>query len=85
MRDAIRRGRMLRCKTCNLKGATLGCLKKTCRASYHLSCARNHGCLLNVDPYVVACPEHVYNLPDGLSDRLGFKRPPRTRTVGVGS
>ena len=71
---AVRRGRMLRCKVCNEKGATLGCLKKTCKSSYHLRCARLHGCLLNIEPYAVACPEHVDQLPDGLSQILGFKR-----------
>lgn len=71
--EAVRRGRMLRCKTCGQKGATLGCMKKTCRSSYHLDCARKHGCLLNMDPYAVACPEHVEQLPGGLSHQLGFK------------
>lgn len=28
------------------KGATLGCFKLTCRASYHLACARKYRCLL---------------------------------------
>lgn len=74
VKDAIRRGRMLRCRICGLKGATLGCLKRTCRSSYHLPCAREHGCLLNVEPYAVACPEHVYDLPDGLSAKLGFPK-----------
>lgn len=28
------------------KGATLGCFKLTCRASYHLACARKYKCML---------------------------------------
>ena len=48
MREAVRRGRMIRCKTCYSKGATLGCHKRTCRASCHLPCARAHHCLLQV-------------------------------------
>jgi hypothetical protein len=80
---AVRRGRMLRCKTCGQKGATLGCLKKTCKCSYHLPCARDHGCLLNMEPYAVACPEHVDQLPDGLSLKLGFKRGKRVRSEGM--
>lgn len=72
IKDAVRRGRMLRCKRCNEKGATLGCLKRTCKASYHLPCARDHDCLLMVSPYVVACPGHEDQLPGGLSHRLGF-------------
>ena len=34
--------------TCRRKGATLGCFKRTCRASYHLACARKYNCLLQV-------------------------------------
>lgn len=46
--DATRRGRMIKCKMCGEKGATLGCHKRSCRASFHLSCARDQGCLLKV-------------------------------------
>ena len=46
--EAVRRGRMIKCKLCGEKGATLGCHKRSCRASFHLSCARDHGCLLQV-------------------------------------
>jgi hypothetical protein len=81
VKEAVRRGRMLRCKVCNLKGATLGCLKRTCRTSYHLPCARAHGCLLQVEPYVVACPEHVGSLPGGPSRRSGQRRPAGARPV----
>ena len=80
---AVRRGRMLKCITCKQKGATLGCLKKTCKFSYHLPCAREHGCLLHMDPYAVACPEHVDQLPDGLSQKLGFKKGKRMRSESV--
>lgn len=46
--EAVRRGRMIKCKLCGEKGATLGCHKRSCRASFHLPCAREHGCLLQV-------------------------------------
>ena len=59
VKDAIRRGRMIRCKHCNERGATLGCLVDTCRSSYHLPCARDCGCNLKLDPYEVFCPKHV--------------------------
>jgi hypothetical protein len=62
LKDAIRRGRMIRCRVCNEKGATLGCMKRTCKHSFHLTCAREFGCLLQVEPYRVACPEHVDQL-----------------------
>jgi len=59
VKDAIRRGRMIRCKHCNEKGATLGCLVETCRSSYHLACARECNCTLRLDPYEVYCPKHI--------------------------
>ena len=70
---AVRRGRMLKCRRCNEKGATLGCLKASCKHSFHLTCARKHGCLLSMDPYCVACPEHVDQLPVGLMAKLGIR------------
>ena len=41
---------MIKCRTCNQKGATLGCHHSACRHSYHLSCARESKCLLMVCP-----------------------------------
>ena len=48
--DAVRRGRMLRCKVCGEKGATMGCVLKTCKKSFHLPCARATHCALQVQP-----------------------------------
>ncbi len=39
---------MLRCKVCNEKGATMGCVLKTCKKSFHLPCARATKCALQV-------------------------------------
>jgi len=82
VKEALRRGRMLRCKVCNERGATLGCLKRTCRASYHLSCAREHNCLLHIDPYVVACPEHVASLPNSTTRRRASANPRPRKPAG---
>jgi hypothetical protein len=46
--EAVRRGRKIKCRECGLKGATLGCLNRFCRSSFHLSCARDSGCELLV-------------------------------------
>ena len=48
--EAVRRGRKIKCRECGGKGATLGCLNRFCRSSFHLSCARNCGCELQVTP-----------------------------------
>ncbi|KAK9808673.1 hypothetical protein WJX72_001750 [[Myrmecia] bisecta] len=49
--EAVRRGRMIKCRVCGQKGATLGCHMRNCRPSFHLPCARENGCLLQMDPY----------------------------------
>ncbi len=64
VKDAIRRGRMLKCKVCGEKGATLGCFLRTCRCSFHLPCARRNKNVIQMDPYYVACPEHFGNPGD---------------------
>lgn len=49
-----------------MKGATLGCLNRFCRSSYHLSCARASNCELNGEPYNVMCPLHQSSEPRPL-------------------
>lgn len=58
MRKAVRRGRMLRCKACKQRGATVGCFDSGCQCVYHLPCAAEVGCRLEEDGHVVWCPMH---------------------------
>ena len=64
--DAVRRGRMIKCKTCGQKGATLGCHHKSCRLSYHLDCARKSNCLVQArmdsDRYVLHAASIMFSL-----------------------
>ena len=46
--DAVRRGRMIKCRACAHKGATLGCHIRSCRTSFHFPCARRNGSRLDV-------------------------------------
>jgi hypothetical protein len=62
--EAVRRGRKIKCKQCGAKGATLGCLNRFCRSSYHLSCARASGCELNVRRLLLAS-QLAYSLCTG--------------------
>ncbi|MEW5303074.1 MAG: hypothetical protein WDW36_005802 [Sanguina aurantia] len=55
---AVRRGRALRCKLCNERGATLGCFQEGCPAVYHLQCAQSVGCQLQPHSHEVRCPQH---------------------------
>lgn len=57
VKDAIIRGRRLKCKLCGEKGATLGCFSKRCKSSFHLPCARKV-CILKGNPYFVCCQDH---------------------------
>ena len=55
--EAVRRGRMIKCKACNRKGATLGCHIRSCRHSFHMVCARATKCRLHVRaPFLSASP-----------------------------
>lgn len=36
--SAIKRGRQLKCHACGQAGATVGCINKTCRRSFHVPC-----------------------------------------------
>ena len=66
--DAVRRGRMIKCKTCGQKGATLGCHHKSCRLSYHLNCARKSSCLVQVGPLMQLQDGHGHVLSKLLHD-----------------
>ncbi|TRY74649.1 hypothetical protein TCAL_01625 [Tigriopus californicus] len=54
-----RRGQRLKCVHCDRKYATLGCRDKTCRKTFHLPCARDHGDGLQFcDDFASFCREH---------------------------
>jgi len=55
--SACLRGRRIRCRKCNMKGATMGCFSKNCKHSWHLPCARME-CIINKDPFFVCCQQH---------------------------
>lgn len=54
-----RRGQRLKCVYCDRNYATLGCRDKTCRKTFHLPCAREHGDGLQFcDDFASFCREH---------------------------
>lgn len=77
----IHRGRALKCRHCGAKGATLGCMIKSCLKSYHLGCGRDAGCLLNSHPYRFFCPSHVAVGRAELQEALGLPSDPPTLFV----
>ncbi|KAJ1271848.1 hypothetical protein BS78_06G157200 [Paspalum vaginatum] len=55
----LARASKIKCSVCNLKGAALGCLVKSCRKSFHFPCAHNiPGCRWDEENFVMLCPTH---------------------------
>ncbi|XP_028759187.1 protein BREAST CANCER SUSCEPTIBILITY 1 homolog isoform X1 [Neltuma alba] len=54
------RSRRIKCSFCGLKGAALGCFEKTCRRSFHVTCAKyTSQCRWDMDNFVMLCPPHA--------------------------
>ncbi|CAK1545683.1 unnamed protein product [Leptosia nina] len=60
--SAISRGKMIKCATCELKGASVGCCAKNCSETYHYVCARRTNCAF-LDDKRVFCPTHGKDIP----------------------
>lgn len=60
--SAISRGKMIKCATCELKGASVGCCAKNCSETYHYACARKTSCAF-MDDKRVFCPAHGKDVP----------------------
>ncbi|EEF35848.1 brca1 associated ring domain, putative [Ricinus communis] len=59
LKAELARGSKLKCSKCGLKGAALGCFQKSCRRSYHVTCAMEiAGCRWDYDNFLVLCPSH---------------------------
>ncbi|KAL0383648.1 UNVERIFIED_CONTAM: BRCA1-associated RING domain protein 1 [Sesamum calycinum] len=53
------RSSKLKCSSCGLKGAALGCFAKSCRRSYHVPCALEiPECRWDCDDFLMLCPIH---------------------------
>ncbi|XP_061837474.1 uncharacterized protein [Nerophis lumbriciformis] len=46
------------CSLCQRPGAIMGCSQKGCTHSYHYTCARHTGCVLNEDNFSMRCRQH---------------------------
>ncbi|CAH0477320.1 unnamed protein product [Peronospora belbahrii] len=56
---AIKRGRQLKCTSCNSFGATVGCIVPKCRRNYHLRCAVESGGEIDRTTYSLFCKLHA--------------------------
>ncbi|CAN4093563.1 unnamed protein product [Withania somnifera] len=53
------RAAKLKCSSCGMKGAALGCYVKSCRRSYHVPCAFEiQDCQWDMENFVMLCPIH---------------------------
>ncbi|XP_031753081.1 uncharacterized protein LOC100492657 isoform X1 [Xenopus tropicalis] len=60
--NEIKRGRKMKCSSCNKVGGTIGCNKKSCRKTYHYMCAETNGALIienqEEENYIIYCTKH---------------------------
>ncbi|KAL3874226.1 hypothetical protein ACJMK2_037271, partial [Sinanodonta woodiana] len=69
----VKRGSRLKCIYCKKKGATIGCVVKSCRKVFHFGCGRKNSTLHQFfDTYRSYCPDHRPRQQCNVSDRLAF-------------
>uniref|UniRef100_A0A5B7AMK6 Putative BRCA1-associated RING domain protein 1 n=1 Tax=Davidia involucrata TaxID=16924 RepID=A0A5B7AMK6_DAVIN len=54
----VARAAKLKCSSCGIKGAALGCFVHSCRKSYHVPCALDLYCRWDCEDFLVLCPIH---------------------------
>ncbi|KAJ0967536.1 hypothetical protein J5N97_024453 [Dioscorea zingiberensis] len=56
----LARAAKIKCSSCGLKGAALGCYVKSCRRSFHVPCAFEiSGCRRDYEKFLLLCPAHA--------------------------
>ncbi|XP_050364537.1 BRCA1-associated RING domain protein 1 [Argentina anserina] len=59
LKAEVTRGAKLKCAKCGVKGAALGCYVKSCRRSYHVTCAIEVSkCRWDNENFLLLCPTH---------------------------
>ncbi|EHA8587102.1 putative protein BREAST CANCER SUSCEPTIBILITY 1 [Cocos nucifera] len=61
----LARASKIKCSSCGLKGAALGCYVKSCRRSFHVPCAAEiQDCRWDAENFLLLCPVHFsHKLP----------------------
>ncbi|PON71644.1 BRCA1-associated [Parasponia andersonii] len=72
----LTRSRRIKCSCCGTKGAALGCYEKSCRKSFHVTCAKlMPQCRWDTDKFVMLCPLHPSSkFPSESSESQARKR-----------
>ncbi|KAK4782495.1 hypothetical protein SAY86_016597 [Trapa natans] len=75
----LARSKRIRCSCCGIKGAALGCFEKSCRKSFHVTCAKmTPECQWDNVNYVMLCPLHVTSkLPTEATNTSIKEKKPR--------
>ncbi|CAB4276528.1 unnamed protein product [Prunus armeniaca] len=80
----LTRSRRIKCSCCEIKGAALGCYERSCRKSFHVTCAKlMPQCRWDTDNFVMLCPLHASSkLPNESSESQARRRKsnPRKQT-----
>ncbi|MQL81710.1 hypothetical protein Taro_014172, partial [Colocasia esculenta] len=68
----LARSKRIKCSCCGLKGAALGCFEKSCRKSFHYTCAKLiQQCRWDTENFVMLCPLHLSSvLPSEIPESL---------------
>ncbi|KAL6282708.1 hypothetical protein ACE6H2_013637 [Prunus campanulata] len=72
----LTRSRRIKCSCCEIKGAALGCYERSCRKSFHVTCAKlMPQCRWDTDNFVMLCPLHASSkLPNESSESQARRR-----------
>lgn len=55
----VGRSKRIKCSCCSIKGAALGCFDRSCRKSFHFTCAKLiPECRWDIENFVMLCPLH---------------------------
>ncbi|KAK6150097.1 hypothetical protein DH2020_017622 [Rehmannia glutinosa] len=83
LENELSRSRRITCCCCGIKGAALGCYEKSCRKSFHVTCARlTPECRWDCENFVMLCPIHAScqlpnEMPQSQSKRKRKSAPER--------
>ncbi|CAA0832292.1 Protein BREAST CANCER SUSCEPTIBILITY 1 homolog [Striga hermonthica] len=72
----LSRSKRIRCCCCGIKGAALGCYEKSCRKSFHVTCARlTPECRWDFENFVMLCPIHASSqLPNNTAQSQSSRK-----------
>ncbi|KAK9071734.1 hypothetical protein SSX86_008163 [Deinandra increscens subsp. villosa] len=73
LESEVARASKLKCSSCGIKGAVLGCYLKSCQKTYHVPCAYDiPDCRWDCNDFLLLCPNHVsHKFPKEKKSKAG--------------